>query len=395
MRSWGRLPEDIRVHLRKREWEHPQRLRERLSGQRAFPLSVPLNPPSGAQALQDLAHFHAYVGAWRDWQSPGRVEWGSRAYRQLAAQEVPIKFQLDSIRALIEFLGPEAVERSRHWDRLMAPIVSLEPRLYHVLVRHLFELEALERQDAELMAKLLAQLRAGLGEGMYLRALPLRGVDTKFVETHFDLIGELMDELTSGEVHDAGGLMVWLGCRALDKGWLWVRPLCPRTQAQLGGMPLLRLSTDVLIAHPLPGAAVLVVENKQPGYALPALIDTVAVFGGGRNTAWMAAPWLASKRLAYWGDLDSWGLVFLADARSRQPHLSALMMDEATLLAHQERMGDEKTSCDRAPQALTPPERALFDALREGCYGHNRLEQERLSPDYVASKLTAWHNAPL
>jgi len=44
----------------------------------------------------------------------------------------------------------------------------------------------------------------------------------------------------------------------------------------------------------------------------------------------LQALWLDDRALAYWGDLDTWGLSMLAMARLQRPHLKALMMDAAT-----------------------------------------------------------------
>jgi hypothetical protein len=126
----------------------------------------------------------------------------------------------------------------------------------------------------------LAQLKPGLGRDNYLRALPLTGVDTKFVELHLALLTELADALHPGTVSAAGGLLAWLGCRAVPCDWLYVRPLCEDTRRALGGIDLLQLSTATLLATPLPGRRVLIVENVAAGYALPRLPGTIAVFGG-------------------------------------------------------------------------------------------------------------------
>ncbi|WP_446940887.1 Wadjet anti-phage system protein JetD domain-containing protein [Pseudomonas aeruginosa] len=42
-------------------------------------------------------------------------------------------------------------------------------------------------------------------------------------------------------------------------------------------------------------------ENLQAGYGLPELPGTIAVFGGGANTAWLQAEWLKDRRIGYWG----------------------------------------------------------------------------------------------
>ncbi|WP_089943497.1 DUF3322 domain-containing protein [Candidatus Entotheonella palauensis] len=395
MRTWGLLPEEVRALLRQREWDHSSHLRDRLLGVRAFPIRQPLKPPTGVQALQDLSHFHRYVQAWRDWPHASPVIWETRHYRQLNEQRIPVTLELPSIRALLEVLGPDAIARSRHWEVRMAPIVAFEPCLYPVLVRHLSTVEQLSPDDASLMATLLPQLQPGLGQGRYLRALPLRGVDTKFVETYRKLITDLLDVLHAGAITTRGGLLSWLDCSENPKGWLWVRPLCTEAQARLGGVPILQLPLDVLCAHPMPSEQLLVVENIQAGLSLPDLPHTIAVFGGGRNTAWMEADWLNQKRLAYWGDLDTWGLAILGEARGRQPHLTALLMDHETLQQHRQRMVTEPEPFPYEPQHLTPLEYQLFCELRDRVHGGSRLEQERLSPDYVHTCLHRWINGSL
>ncbi|MNN80203.1 hypothetical protein D3C81_1969150 [compost metagenome] len=114
------------------------------------------------------------------------------------------------------------------------------------------------------------------------------------------------------------------------------------------------------------------------------------MFGGGANTAWLQAEWLNDRRVGYWGDLDTWGLKFLADARLRQPHVEAVMMDRETLIAHVERGVCEERPAELPAYGLTPAERALFDELRSSQFGVGRLEQERLSQDYVEQALASW-----
>ena len=55
------------------------------------------------------------------------------------------------------------------------------------------------------------------------------------------------------------------------------------------------------------------IENEQTCLALPDTPETIAVSGGGKNLVWMQASWLAHKTVAYWGDLDSDGLIMLEE----------------------------------------------------------------------------------
>ncbi len=390
MKAWGVLPEDVRQRLKLREWDHSQHLRQRLLGGRAFPFQINLCPPTGKQALDNMERFHAFIASWRDWPNQAQLQWKQRRYLQLGEYRVPSTLTIGSIQELIESLGEGAKRRAKQWQQLMAPILGVNQKFYAVLVKQLYKLETLSCHDASLIALLLPQLKQGMGHQCYLRALPIIGVDTKFLETHQSLISALLDEVHGGEIVRSGGLVVWLGCIDMPKDWLWVRPLCAETRKALGGVSIMKIPTETLIANPLPGECILVVENEQSGYALPELENTVAVFGGGRNLAWMDADWLRHKKIIYWGDLDSWGFVLLADARKRQPHLVSMLMDRETVLLHRDRMVEEPEPYFGLPDELSEAEQQLYLELRDGVYGNTRLEQERISADHICSWLSGW-----
>jgi len=390
MKTWGLLPKVVVAEIERREWANSARLRARLSGERTFPLRVALKAPSEAEALADLEHFQAFVSAWKNWRFPEQLEWQRKKYPRLGEQDVPVALSIASMPALIALLGKDAEARSRRWQERMQPLLAFDSRLSTVLLKHLDAIETITVDNALRLAKVLPQLRPGLGRQAYLRALPLAGVDTKFVEEHAALLADLLDRLHDGAIGAAGGLSAWLGCLENPGGWLHVRPLCRQSRARLAGLPLLQLDTPTLREYALPAGRILIVENKQSGYALPELDDTIAIFGGGRHTAWMDAEWLQDKQIGYWGDIDSWGLAILSEARRRQPQVQALMMNEDTVQQHLKRMVDETDSYKQLPEHLTEAEQQLFERLLNRFYGKTRLEQERLAPNYVLRQLNAW-----
>jgi hypothetical protein len=93
--------------------------------------------------------------------------------------------------------------------------------------------------------------------------------------------------------------------------------------------------------------------------------------------------------VAYWGDIDTWGLAMLATARSHLPHLHALLMDRATFDAHRPMAVPEPTHA-QLPLAgrLLPDEIAFDQTLRTLTAG--RLEQEFLSVTAVARAVEDW-----
>lgn len=388
--DWGLLPDDVQSLLLQKEWDSPRNLRDRLSGKRRFPVKVALKVPTGMQALGNVSHFHDYLKKWQ--QSPHRsqVSWAQKKYRELGTHDVPVTLSLENIQSLIEFIGPKAIERSDHWQKLMLPILDFDSNLYPVLVRHLLSLENMKIADVQLIPRLLLQLHKGMGAGSYLRALPLQDVDTKFLETYFTLISDLLDTHLGGEISATHGLMNWLGCEEIPNAWLLVRPLCTRSRASMGGLPILQLSAQTLRENHLQARNILVVENNQSGYGLPMLENTIAVFGGGANVSWMDAKWLPDKHTGYWGDIDTWGFKILSDARQHLPDLQSIMMDKHTLIEFEQRTVREPSPLGELPSNLLAKEIELFEALRQGAYRGSRLEQERLSADYIEKELVEW-----
>lgn len=390
MRNWGRLPADVMREVERLEWGNIANLRGRLQGTRRFPISIALKPPVAGDALMDIDHLHNWVNAWRQWSKQPQVTWVTRRYRVVGEVEVPERLEISSVQELIEAIGPSAVQRSQIWEARMRPLLAVDKGLYETLIRQILTVEQLSEQAAQQMARLLPQLHQGMGAGHYLRGLPVQGIDTKFLESNTPLLAALLNVLHKGALSEAGGLEAWLGCLPTPSNWFYVRPLCPELRQQMGGFRVLQIPIEQLLEQPLPGSRVLVVENTKPGYALPDLPDTVAIFGGGRNTQWRDASWLAERNVAYWGDIDSWGLTILAEARQALPRITALMMDRETLMAHIDFAVEEPLSTSLPVIGLLAEERALFEGLRKSPQNVIRLEQEYIAQEYVRSKIYSW-----
>ena len=391
--SWGTLPKTIREKVVKQEWNNLANLKARLIGSRPFPIKLGLRPPTGKQAAQAFDQFRFFVDQWKQFEPEHCVLWEQKSFRLVSDQRVPKMFVIHNMQEFIEFVGQEAQRRAKIWQQNMLPVLNFvqdRQAVYPVLVKHLEKIETMTRDDARLLAILLPQLAENMGKGGYLRGLPLVEVDTKFLEHYQTLVTDLLNVIHDGAIERRGGLMQWLNCIHSPKGWLFVRPLCRLLRKEMGGFELLQLTSEHLREHPIPGECVLVVENAQSGFALPELSQTVAVFGGGRNVGWMDAPWLKQRHVGYWGDIDTWGLLILSDARNHCPNLRPVMMDEATINMFSSRMVHENEHVPDTPGTLTEVEVKLFNDLKTARFNASRLEQERLSPDYIQENLQQW-----
>ena len=411
--AWGLLQQDAVELLRAKYWNNTKALKSLLTGNTEFPIQISLKPPKGNAALNNISHFQDFVDSWKSFCEQAEYEsiqvnvrWETVIFRSISEQQVPTYLTIPDISSLTRMLGDAEEQQLKDWQsrisyifdslsielakRAVHPIRSIyERELFSTLIANLEILSGFSKLELELLVKLIPQLHKGMGRGSYLRALPVIFVDTKFIEKNLKLIESVTAAIIDCSAKEMG-LLSWLDCRDKPKDWLLVKPLCKNAADALGGLPLLRMSSDTLLDFELPANNILVIENEQSCLSLDNIPDTIAVSGGGKNVSWMRANWLANKRVAYWGDIDSEGLAILSDVRSKLSTVIPLMMDTETVEAYRDRMVDEPESVIREPVALTESELMLFRMLRNGDYGSARLEQERLPVDYVHRKLMLW-----
>ena len=371
------------------------RERQLLGGGTAWPLTLPIGQPDTAVFLNDAAALRSHLQQWRavEQDGLGHVQWQERRYRGSSdAIAVPTHWQLakpsQCIAAIRHFKVLGHAQVHSDYARLSTLIAGVErPGFQRLLVRRLVQWRDVPVDAVMAAAHMALQLEPGCAQGKPLRALAVQGNDTKFFERHASLLTALLDERFDGEA-SRQGLVGFLGALPEDDHWLLIAPLAP------GLLPFaqMRVRASELQTTPLPARRILLVENERSLHQLPAPVqDTIAVLGAGLNLGWLAAPWLQERSVAYWGDLDTWGLHMLAIARGYVPHLQALLMDAATFSAHHPLAVTEPV---HAPQsacgALHPDEAALAEHLRAQARG--RLEQEFLPTDTVHRAVRTWVN---
>lgn len=202
-----------------------------------------------------------------------------------------------------------------------------------------------------------------------------------FVEQHY---GQL-DVRFSGEASEQG-LITFLDAFDESSHWVLVVPLSP------GLLPFkkCRVTTAELAETTLPASQVLVVENEQCLHHLPALSDTIAILGCGLDVQWLSSSVLDEKRVAYWGDMDSWGLLMLARARRCRPTLDALLMNRELFeqYASHSAVPEPVIAKEAVPDGLLNEEADFYRYLTRLPRG--RLEQEFLPVGIAEEVLLRW-----
>jgi len=187
--------------------------------------------------------------------------------------------------------------------------------------------------------------------------------------------------------------LITAGVNALDTVMVGRLGAAELAAVRLLGIRDLALPPSELARLDLPEIrSALIVENKASFTNLelflstPVMCGAVAIFGSGYAAGLAAPPWLGSRRVAYWGDIDSHGLRILAELRRRLPAARSVMMDEATFERFRPFRSDAPHDLAPAHEGLSPEELALFLRLA-ALNAANRLEQERIPQAYASAAL--------
>ncbi|MCA9186780.1 MAG: DUF3322 domain-containing protein [Pirellulaceae bacterium] len=375
-------PSELRTALQ-RQWQHGDKREARLlGGQDAWPIVLPIGRPSAAALKQDLDGIRRHVVRWRQ-VAIGEVLWEPIRYRATSgAVEIPVEWKL---RRPSEWMEACASASIRQEFLAMSALVERTDAAFHSLLirrRSLWQGKPLD--EIVTAASLSMELLPGCAAGRPLRLLSREGIDTKFFERHGQLVTALLDVRFDGEVSQIG-LESFLGATTEGDHWLLVVDL----DGSLMPFRKLRVRGSELRQIPLPGSRLLVVENEACQHLLPGVSGAVAVLGAGSDLGWMEAEWLTSKRVAYWGDLDTWGLQFLARARIAIGRLDPLLMTEAVLDRYSDLAVAEPIGAGmESPVGLSTSESVLYQRLLHESRG--RLEQERLPEELVRTTILNW-----
>jgi hypothetical protein len=377
-----KTPADLSARWLK-QWRLADNRELRLLHADAWPIELGIGRPTAAELTHQTDRVRDHLQRWRT-VTVGHVTWEPVNFRSASEPVlVPVSWQLRRPSEWAAATGNPSVDAE--FARLQQLLQVIDPRFHRLIVRQPFLTEDKRITDVVVAAKVALELTPGCAFGRPLRALSMGGIDTKFFERHRTLMTQLLDVLFDGEVDDLG-LETFLGALDDTDHWLLIAPL------QRGLLPFRqqRIPTKELMEATLSGSRVLVVENESSLYQLPQVPDTVAILGAGLNLGWLEAPGFDGKQLAYWGDLDTWGLQMLATARGYRPQLRALLMTRDNFEAHAalSAVVEPSPAAESPPIGLTAAESMLYRHLRS--LERGRLEQEFLPVDQVRDALAAW-----
>lgn len=357
-------------------------------------LELPLHPPTERAALDDLEAARAWVASWRTAgeECPVSVEWGVRNWARVGAQEVPVRVRVEGADAVVsvasrarQAVGDEwAVMRSRCVDlrASLMPLADDATAVETALRRHAGSVALLPAADFAVLADVVMWLAKNPVSGRRVRSLPIRGIDTKWLERHRGVVTGLVSAVTGRSGLGMLGAPVLVRMRVLDPA------------LAVGGLRDVTAPVGEVAGLEVAPRVVLVTENLETLLELPDLDGVIAFHGAGYAVDALAAiPWLRRARVLYWGDLDSQGFAILNRARAAGLEAASLLMDTSTLVAYRDLWVREPVPFTGELGLLSGAELSTLAELRR--HGGVRLEQERIPWDVALAALRAAASTPV
>ena len=361
-----RSPKDLHAYAAKFLRNH---FAEALADPDSVRVDWPLHPPTAAAAARDIDAAQNFVRAWQRWPYQEEVIYASRNWSRagLGTNTIPTRITITGAERIATAAGLEReYSTARQRARNIAAIFPDSPDFAHTVRRAYTQWKDLSAYDLECLGPCLTWLRANPDSGEWERAVPVEGVDGKWIGNHRRL---LLTLLAPFGITD-------LGLRRSDTR-LRLRYLNHAPALSDIEIPLAHATT--LFPHTPP--RVLIVENKQTFLALPMLSDasppTIALLGSGTAAHQLhALGWLNHAEITYWGDLDAAGFAILNAVRAHFPHTTSLLMDTATVTEFQHLAVPDPGDGSATLTHLTTEEQRAYRQLFTA--GRLRIEQERI-----------------
>lgn len=362
---------------------------------------ISLQPPTLAQAQSDFTAVGAWVSQWAQVSVPWRVENVERRWTGYGVQVFPAYAVLEGGAAVASVSGLTTVwEKAKEFFDIFtaalkevypdtgSPDFWSEPQVEAVskLVASLVKVErVLAVEDWQRCLQVALWVVQNPDSGLNFRAIPVAGVDSKWLEKHQKIAVSTVALIRSLRGLEGSGS---LGLNPLHQATFTVVFADPQWRPQ--GIREAVLSVAELQRLPVPASLqVWVFENLACVRAVPDTPGVVVIHGGGKRVVELATvAWITDKKSLYWGDLDTFGFQILAFWRALNPLVESIMMDRDTLTRFQTYCVVEPvTATAIAAEHLTAAElvglRALTFAGKQ-----LRLEQERIPWDWAMRRLS-------
>ncbi len=383
--EWS-TPAEVIGGLRRR-WDSGNLLARYASGDGWEPIGLPIRGPTVSDVASDFGAAQDWARSWLATARHGfRIECVTVGGRVVGFNEVPRRAWVDSFDQAWRIL--KVHDLVREFDDATSRAAAEAPRLAEWARSNPLALLATRDSWPDLL-RTVRWIDQSAASNHYLREIDIPGIDTKFIEQHRGILTSLLElQLDPTRIDESRPRSDFAGRFGFRGKPEYVRMRALEGEL-LGGFTELTMRVDELATRPPTHETVVIVENDTTYLALPATMGAVAICSGGYAVSRLAGlPWLAHRRVVYWGDIDTHGFAMLSQLRASLPLAASMLMDRSTLLAHEGQWVREPKPINARLPGLDEAEHGLYVDLIEGRFGEAvRLEQERISFDWVREAL--------
>lgn len=376
-------PDEVVSQIRTR---YQRSWRDWLLGEPPERMSWSLNGPTAEEFFREPARVNGDLLQWRRWAADHPlVRLRPRPlHTRLGEQESLTHLEVPDVEALLS-LDPAL---QRHWRTANSRLETLAGlgSSTDLLRPFLGQVIELSEPDFTILVDASRWFAVNPASGYTVRQVPVPGMHTKWLARHRRLVlaalnhasdvSDVSDDLSQIELDP-------LGLRALPQTVDLILA-DPTDQRRHGGLRHVQAPLPGVSALHIKPAHVLIVENKESAMIVPDVPGLVVIHSLGNNLEPLSAiRWLKDAECWYWGDLDRAGMTLLSRARTKIPRIKSLLMNSATLDAHEWLAVQEQERADRPGQNLDEDELVVAARLWAGDGSYKRLEQERVAPDWA------------
>ena len=349
------------------------------------PIEIALGIPTTEQAASDVKRLEDWIRHWKSVEQEGfELLWRDAHWPSLGkVKKIPERIRFSCIDSVLDFIARSAAPGKsfsralqRANDILKADCDVFDPALKKKSL--LFEFS---QEDFERLFLLFHWLSDHRPVNLFIRQLPVEGVDTKWFERHRGLLGELLRARFPDLDWEQGGIEKLWALKSPER-MVIVKGL-EQFIAAIGSPSYLALTASVL--NTIEPKAVVIFENLQTALSVKPLPGVLILMGMGMACEILdEITWMKKIPIFYFGDLDGHGLAILGRVRSHFPQVQSVLMNRQTLQRWKHLAVKDPNSRFPDPIGLTQSEKELFELL---VVRRLRLEQERIPISEVNAEL--------
>ena len=391
MKKWTDF-NDIKLKLEKK-WKNGEILRDTIEEQGLFPYRIKINVPDSNELSLEFERAIQWAQKLRD-KEKSRLGYGyfleekEINYRIVGKNRIPAYVVIETTEDALRLLNKNS--EAKMFQTICQEFFEewrIHPRFENLkewFLKDPFKVISKIGENSSKIIPVIKWFENNPKHYVYIRQLDIEGIDTKFIEKHQSVLGELMETLLPKADFDLNQK------KFEDRFRLRKKPTMVRFRI-LDKNDSIRVFRDITVPFEEFQSwdndieNVFFTENEINFLSFPAFKNSIVIFGKGYGIELLRdVKWLKNKKVYYWGDIDTHGFNILSIARGFLPKIKSFLMTEQILTEHKALLVTEDKPFLSEIKNLTEQEQSLLSKWQNDYFGPKvRMEQERIRFKYL------------